>query len=135
MKGRLLALQTQNSASKLNFSSLMHFPDSPLPITSHSSLLKDLPCYQPTLTRRKSGQSLENFRVANFLFLPLTGRLERLNNQGRCKTVLKCGQAAELQVLLTKSNRIVRAACKGDQMLYWVQNCGVSCSGKLKCGI
>ena len=78
---------------------------------------------------------MEDFRVANFLFHPLLGRLRRLNNHDRCETVLNCGQAAELQVLLKKSNRIVRAACRGDQMLYWVQNCGVSCSGKFKCGI
>ena len=132
MKGTILAFQTQNSAPKLNFSPLLHYTDSPFPITSLSALLNDLPCYQRTLNRRTSGHSLENFRVENFLFHHLIGRLKILSNQDRYKIVLNCGQAAELQRLLMKRNRIVRAASKGDHMLYWVQNCGVSSRVKLK---
>ena len=132
VKSRLLALQSQNSAAKTNSSPLLHYSDSPFPITSLSAFLGALPCYQRTLNRRTSGHSLEDFRVANFLFHHLLSRLKRLSNQDRCKIVLNCGQAAELHGLLAKSNLMVRAACRGDQMLYWVKNCGVSCGGKFK---
>jgi hypothetical protein len=121
-------------SAKFNFSPLLYRPDSPIPITSLSALPKVLPCYQTTLTRRMSGHSLENFRVANFMFHPPLGRLKRLNNQDRCKSVLNCGQAAELQGLLTKGNRIVGEACRGDQMLCWIQHCGVYIVANLSAG-
>jgi hypothetical protein len=95
VKGRLLVHQTLNSAQN-NLYTLIHRPINPLCITPTSPLRKVLSCYQPTLTRKTSGHSLENFIAANVLFHPIQGRHKRLNNQDRRKTVRNIDQTTEL---------------------------------------
>jgi len=56
----------QNSAEMLNFFPLVHIPSCQTPITVPASFPNILPYFQPSFTRRTSGNCLETLTAVNF---------------------------------------------------------------------